>query len=125
TLQAGRHGFPWREFVLAANTAEACSALVAMQSGPMASVAANPPPLAFMLSGQGSQHSRMTESLYRYEPVFRTAVDTCAELLHPMLGRDLRPILYPTSAGDEHVAALALQQTALAQPALFAVEYAW
>ena len=41
-----------------------------------------------------------------------------------MLGRDLRQLLYPTSAEAEKAAAQALQQTALAQPILFSVEYA-
>ena len=53
--------------------------------------------------------------------MFRDALDTCAELLRPVLGQDLRQILYGTGADDERAAATALQQTAWAQPALFAV----
>src|SRR5262249_32389541 len=66
----------------------------------------------------------MAASLHQREPVFRDALDACAELLCPMLGRDLREVLYPAREVDQDSAALALRQTALAQPALFAVEYA-
>jgi amino acid adenylation domain-containing protein len=64
----------------------------------------------------------MGQGLYETEPAFRRALDRCAELLRPVLGEDLRPRLYPP-AGAEGTAA-ALTGTALAQPALFSVEYA-
>jgi len=50
-------------------------------------------------------------------------VDQSCEALQPLLGLDLRKLLYPTS--DQRDAAQRdLQQTALTQPALFVVEYA-
>src|SRR5262249_43465823 len=57
------------------------------------------------------------------EPTFREHVQRCAEILKPHLGLDLRRLVYPTTkqAAD---AAEQLKQTALAQPALFVVEYA-
>jgi amino acid adenylation domain-containing protein len=65
----------------------------------------------------------MGAELYRNEPVFRAEVDRSAELLYPRLGLDLRQVLYP-EGGDPREAAERLEQTALAQPALFVVEYA-
>src|SRR5439155_13912723 len=50
-------------------------------------------------------------------------IDRCAELLQPHLGFDLREVLYPP-AGSEGDAEERLRQTAVTQPALFAVEYA-
>ncbi|MEO1370804.1 MAG: type I polyketide synthase, partial [Acidobacteriota bacterium] len=76
----------------------------------------------FMFPGQGSQDVSMGLELYRNEPVFREALDACAELLAPRLGLDLREVLYPEGSLDE--ARLKLQETRLTQPALFAVEYA-
>src|SRR4051794_2547028 len=65
----------------------------------------------------------MALDLYRSEPVFRGAVDECAEVLQPHLGLDLRTVLYP--AHDEREAATArLKETRLAQPALFVIQYA-
>jgi acyl transferase domain-containing protein len=64
----------------------------------------------------------MAAELYVAEPVFRAAFDRCAELLAPALGCDLRRLVHPDAAEVE--AQRALDQTALTQPALFAVEYA-
>jgi len=64
----------------------------------------------------------MGRNLYDREPVFRAAVDDCADLLRPFLPRDLREVMYPIAA-DEAAAAL-LRQTLYTQPALFAIEYA-
>src|SRR5262249_55014757 len=57
------------------------------------------------------------------EPVFRTAVDACAERLRPQLRCDLREILFPPADRREE-ARQALRDTRLAHPALFAVEHA-
>ena len=77
--------------------------------------------LAFMFPGQGSQYPGMARNLYEREQAFREEIDRCAELLKPELGRDLRSILFAESAEANDAAEL--QQTAVAQPALFAVEY--
>ena len=75
-------------------------------------------PVAFMFPGQGTQYPGMARGLYEVEPVFRAAVDHCAELLKPPLGRDIRDVMFePSPDGVE------LTQTALAQPVLFTVEY--
>ena len=78
--------------------------------------------VVFMFPGQGSQYVQMAADLYREEALFHDIVDTCAEILQPHLGLDLRAILYPAS--DEPAAAERLQQTSITQSALFTVEYA-
>src|SRR5208337_1909156 len=50
-------------------------------------------------------------------------IDRCCELLRPHLSSDLRDILYPED-GQVESASKTLEQTLIAQPALFAVEYA-
>ena len=84
------------------------------------------PRIAFMFSGQGTQYSNMGHDLYVGEPIFRASVDQCAALLAPHLGLDLRGLLYPAlyPSGDPALAATALQQTAIVQPAIFTIEYA-
>lgn len=120
TLQSGRRHFPWRHCIVAASEGEAAAArAIRPRQSP-----AEPPPVIFMFSGQASQHAGMTEALYRHEPVFRRALDTCADLLQPLLGRDLRSLLYPQSADDRRQAADDLTRTELAQPAIVSVEYA-
>ncbi len=78
--------------------------------------------VTFMFPGQGAQHPGMARELYAVEPVFRADVDRSARLLESALALDLRDLLFPV-ANDEH-AAKRLQQTALAQPALFVVSHA-
>ncbi|MGW7499725.1 SDR family NAD(P)-dependent oxidoreductase [Streptomyces luteogriseus] len=122
TLATGRRHFPYRRTVCGAD-AEAVAA--ALESGDPAYVttgqaAATPPHVAFLFSGQGAQHPGMGRDLYDAEPVFRSAVDTCSELLRPHLDRDLRDVLFPEDPAD----AALLGQTRWAQPALFVVEYA-
>ena len=72
-----------------------------------------------MFSGQGSQYVQMGVGLYQSEPLFREVVDECATILEPLLGRDIRDLLYPP-AEKETSATEALQNTAVfTQPALF------
>src|SRR5262249_37804346 len=78
------------------------------------------PPVMFMFTGQGAQRVNMALEVYQTEPIFREQVDRCAEILRPQLQLDIRSVLYPdvTESEDD------LKQTAVAQPALFVIEYA-
>ena len=120
TLQVGRRAFEHRRVVVASSAEQAVARLRRPQIAPVfsASHRGEPAPVAFLFSGQGSQHSGMGAELYRSEPVFRDAVDRCATLLQPALGRDLRTLMFL----EEHRAAL--DETHLTQPALFVTEYA-
>ncbi|MDR2214653.1 MAG: aminotransferase class III-fold pyridoxal phosphate-dependent enzyme, partial [Nevskiaceae bacterium] len=53
----------------------------------------------------------------------REQIDACADVLKPLLGVDLRTVLYPDAAHSE-AAQAQLTQTSITQPALFAIEYA-
>ena len=82
--------------------------------------AASAPKVAFLFPGQGAQHVGMGLGLYRRFPAVAQTIDRCAAILEPLLGLDLRKVLY----GDPEEAGPRLQATALAQPALFSVSYA-
>jgi acyl transferase domain-containing protein/surfactin synthase thioesterase subunit/acyl carrier protein len=75
--------------------------------------------IAFMFSGQGSQHAGMAAQLYRTQSVFRNAMDRCHALAKPYLKRGLLDVIF----AQESDAAL-VNRTDYTQPALFAVEYA-
>ena len=83
---------------------------------------AAPRDVVFMFPGQGSQYVRMGQNLYEHSSVFRENLDRCAELLIPLLGRDLRDVLFPES-GDEEASTEILRNTQFTQPALFALGY--
>lgn len=121
TLQRGRKVFPHRRWVVAKTAEEARQALVAplIMSGTVGPVGGERR-VAFMFSGQGAQYPHMGRSFYDQEPRFRQAVDQCAALLTRHLGRDIREILFPRSAGDAEL----IHRTAMTQPALFVLEYA-
>ena len=125
TLQAGRRAFPWRRAVVAASAQEAADALSQRDRKRLQTrhSAGGPPEICFLFPGQGSQHPNMAREVYESEPVFRQAVDRCAEILRPHLGADLRELLYPASGASEE-AKRRVTDTLIAQPAIFSIEYA-
>src|SRR6202041_937129 len=72
---------------------------------------------------QGAQHPNMGRELYESEPVFRATVDRCSEILRAPLGEDLRSLLYPQGVVSDE-AKRRVTDTAIAQPAIFTIEYA-
>jgi acyl transferase domain-containing protein len=100
TLRHGRQAFAHRRILVADSVEDACDALEARTDGRLLS--GRPEdlgdrPVTFMFTGFGDQYAGMARQLYDSEPVFRSALDRCAELLAPHLGTDLRPVIF----GDE------------------------
>ncbi|MDY6802243.1 MAG: type I polyketide synthase [Cyanobacteriota bacterium] len=125
TLSVGRKEFNHRRMLLCHEASEAVQALRELDRRQVFSntTEAKERPVVFMFSGQGSQYVNMGRGIYESESVFAEQVDRCAELLLPELELDLRDLLYPTPEKAE-VAAQQLQETKIAQVAIFTVEYA-
>ncbi|MBP5973117.1 acyltransferase domain-containing protein [Brasilonema sp. CT11] len=110
--------------------------------------------IVFMFPGLGEQYVNMSLQLYQLEPTFREHIARCSELLKPHLGFDLQDVLYPHQEQAEQVRQTSnpaavmssqkldlrrmlqrdqtpvdvntqkLNQTYIAQPTLFVIEYA-
>ena len=92
-------------------------------------------PLYLMFPGVGDHHAGMAAGLYRSEPTFRRWLDHCLAVLRAELGTDLHALLYPETGarrpGIDLAALLGrraeetpIDRTDVAQPLVFAVEYA-
>ncbi|MFF5175382.1 SDR family NAD(P)-dependent oxidoreductase [Micromonospora sp. NPDC000089] len=116
TLQVGREPGECRRAVVAGSTGQAADLLRA---------AAQPVPttgggIIFCFPGQGSGHPGMAASAYRSEPVFQAELDAALEWTRPWTDpTPLRTVLLDPAADPALLA-----RTDLAQPALFALEYA-
>jgi polyketide synthase PksJ len=123
TLQMGRARFPYRRMVVCAGVDEAIAALAAGEKIKTVYAPATYRPVIFMFPGQGSQYENMGLELYRTEPVFREEMDRCFALLKPLMGYDIKEILYRSDKSDLSDSP-DINQTEIAQPVIFVIEYA-
>jgi acyl transferase domain-containing protein/surfactin synthase thioesterase subunit len=118
TANRGRHHFGHRFTALGRDRFEVLAELDRFLAGDRSHVARGVKrrrePVVFLFSGQGSQHVRMGEALYRSERVVRDTLERCFALFESA-GIDLREALF---SDDE----TRLTRTLYAQPALFAVQ---
>ena len=76
------------------------------------------PRIGFVMSGQGPQWWGMGRELMRTEPVFREVMEACEEAMRPYANFSLLEELNRDEADSR------LQQTEIAQPAIFAMQLA-
>ncbi|MCK5058788.1 MAG: SDR family oxidoreductase, partial [Candidatus Aminicenantes bacterium] len=138
TLQIGRKSFKYRKMFCCSTTAEAAFSLASADPEQVKSfvVRKEDRPVIFMFSGQGSQYVNMGLELYRKERIFREEMDRCFEIIKPLVGFDLKEILYPKPPAPGNPAektfvgeakdrrGLDINSTEIAQPVIFIVEYA-
>ncbi|WP_419799279.1 MAG: beta-ketoacyl synthase N-terminal-like domain-containing protein [Terasakiella sp.] len=115
TLQQGRKTFDYRKGVVCHDIPSAIDALQKVLNHP--AQAARPVQTVFMFPGQGAQYLEMGKGLYANFPVFRHALDKCADILLPKILWDIRDYITGHAKGD-------IKRTDIAQPLLFSLEYA-
>jgi amino acid adenylation domain-containing protein len=125
TLQTGRTAMPYRYFKVVDaqeknNESEIEISKNLFQGN--AQLKATPGGIVFLFPGQGSQYVGMGKTLYNDELVYREAVDTCAAILNPLMGLDIRTILF-ADENDANASEL-IKQTRYTQPSLFVTGYA-
>ncbi len=123
TRNTGRSCFPYRHTFVYQSNKDIVEAAKSYSTD-RAIVPANSRTIAFMFTGQGVQYPNMAGSLYRDTPIFREQVELCANIIINLIDIDIRACLFPVDDSDFRIAEDSLQNTALAQLALFTIEYA-
>src|SRR5512133_1277349 len=125
TLQLGRRAHAQRRIVVCRDAGEAVDLLRRNDPTRVYSACCGraKPSVAFMFPGQGAQYVGMAAELHAKEPVFAAEFDACADALEPLLGIDIRKLVFSSSSNLEE-AQRKLSETSITQPVLFAVELA-
>ena len=126
TANTGRSHFDRRLAVVAGSSVQLRSQLEAFSSGQANAkimsdqvLSKQPPKIAFLFTGQGSQYVGMGRQLYETQPVFRQTLARCDTILRSYLDKPLLDVIYPQLGVSSQ-----LDETSYTQPALFALEYA-
>nr|AAW03329.1 CtaF [Cystobacter fuscus] len=122
TANVGRAHFAHRAALVAGNVAQLRAQVESLARGEAAEQGAvgqagRAQEVVFLFTGQGSQAEGMGRELYDSEPRFREVMRQCDEVLKPVLGASLVEVLYGGQGA-------LLSKASVAQPALFALEYA-
>lgn len=122
TLNTGRKEFPVRQSFLCSNREEAIAALASTQTKnkPVRLPSEVRQSVVFMYPGQGKAYRELGRELYDSEPVFREQVDVCCDSLVPLLGMDLRELLFANRKSVPQE----IYRPLFWQPVLFVIEYA-
>ena len=119
TLNAGRRDFAFRQSFVCANAEDAITALTSSKEKPVRAIAQERP-VIFLFPGQGKAYTDLGYDLYRDEPRFREEVDRCCSRLVPLIGADLRDLMF----GRQGEMDASIYRPLFWQTALFTVEYA-
>ncbi len=147
-LRRRAQDLPYRRFLVCRGRDDALAVLAEAkpQRAPSGQVAATAHTTVFLLPGIGDHYVGMGDGLYQSCQTFREEVDRCAGILEPLLGVDIRQVMWPASGSWKQTAqakgvdlkrmlgrsaddppdpdTIRLNATLYSQPALFTIEYA-
>jgi len=93
------------------------------KTSPVKQITSESKELVLMFPGQGNQFINMGLELYEHIPDFKECVDYCSNLLEPIIGVDIRTIMFPNN-GDNEKSKKQIEDTCITQPAIFIISYA-
>ena len=124
SANAGRSHLAERAAVVAATPLEAAELLERLAGGGASpavfqgrAAPGSTPELVFFFPGQGAHYGGMARRLFETQPIVRATLERCDAILRGELDRPLLDAIFDPAEET-------LEDMALAQPALFAVEYA-
>lgn len=121
TQLSTRKPLPYRMYGFASSAKEAAAALRS-ERAPSVRTPNAAPQLGFMFPGQGSQHIGMAQDLFDWDPFFREQIDVTATAFLEHMDVDLRELIFDKGHPEQPIADI--NETSLAQPALFMISYA-
>jgi amino acid adenylation domain-containing protein len=120
TLNSGRKPLSVRDSFICTDHQDAITALRSGEGRPVRLDAGISRSLVFLFPGQGKAYAEVGRDLYHEEHVFRREADRCCQRLVPLIGADLRELLF----SGEGPLPEQIYRPLYWQPALFLVEYA-
>ncbi|ORX81094.1 thiolase-like protein, partial [Anaeromyces robustus] len=118
TSNIGRQHMNYRYAVTGRNASELAAKLTEYVHQGKKTVRSDKTEVGMSFTGQGSIKPGVGQELYRSQPVFRDAIDKCDTVLKKVTGISLVDVLYNPQQAHH------LKKAQIAQPALFAFEYA-
>ena len=118
TASVGRSHFNYRLAIVATSAKDLKKQLKARLAKPIKQHRQNGT-IALLFTGQGAQFFGMGAELYQTHPIFKSAIDRCADYLKTA-NIDLLHILFNSSEDNNQT----IHQTKYTQPVLFSFEYA-
>ncbi|NIM15675.1 MAG: KR domain-containing protein [Candidatus Aminicenantes bacterium] len=127
TLQIGRSEFQHRRFFLCSDIHDAVETLETLslqgtRKIHTSFVKEGDRPITFMFPGLGAQYENMGLGLYETEPLFRSELDRCFEIINSISGCNIKDILFPANDLIDK-AKVKINQIDNAQLVIFIFEY--
>ena len=120
TASTGRTHYAYRVAIVAQNLSGLTGKLQHTTSDKAAKSVNIMSQIAFLFTGQGSQYWGMGRELFETQPLFRSILQQCDQILTARAEIPLLDLLY----SEQEQTTDQLSQTKYTQPALFAIEYA-
>ncbi|HKT52101.1 MAG TPA: beta-ketoacyl synthase N-terminal-like domain-containing protein, partial [Candidatus Angelobacter sp.] len=118
TLNVGREAFAVRQSFVCSSNQEAVAAFTTKKES-HSHTNAREHSVVFLFPGQGKAYDDLGADLYHSEAVFRDTVNHCSEALLPLIGTDLRELMF-TREGEVDSQ---IYRPLFWQPALFIIDY--